>query len=72
MNDIRLIYNSVVDGAYVKLISAWFPDNAEHRQLFLRDLEKAIAAGGPGAYVIESRAEQVPPVIRQSPAFSDA
>lgn len=59
MKEIRLI-NSNSAGSDTTLVpSAWLPDDAFHRQQFLLQLEQAIAAGGPGTYLIQSRGQHV-------------
>lgn len=59
MKEIRLI-NSNSDGADTPMsASAWVPDDAFHRQQFLLQLEQAIAAGGPGTYLMQTRGQHV-------------
>jgi hypothetical protein len=59
MKEIRLI-NSKGSGAdNAVAASAWLPDDAHHRQQFLQLLEQAIADGGPGTYLLQTRGQHV-------------
>lgn len=59
MKEIRLI-NSNRTGSDTPVVpSAWLPDDAFHRQQFLLQLEQAIAAGGPGTYLMQTRGQHV-------------
>lgn len=59
MKEIRLI-NSNREGAdHSAAPSPWLPDDALHRQQFLLQLEQAIAQGGPGTYLMQTRGQHV-------------
>lgn len=59
MKEIRLI-NSKGSGAdNAVAASAWLPDDVHHRQQFLELLEQAIADGGPGTYLLQTRGHHV-------------
>ena len=61
MKEIRLINSNSAGGSAGTAMptSAWLPDDAFHRQQFLLLLEQAIAAGGPGTYLMQTRGQHV-------------
>lgn len=59
MKEIRLINSNSAGGDTAASASAWLPDDAVHRKQFLLQLEQAIAAGGPGTYLMQTRGQHV-------------
>ena len=59
MKEIRLINSNGASADTAVSTSAWLPDDAHHRQQFLRQLEQAIATGGPGTYLMQTRGQHV-------------
>ncbi len=59
MKEIRLINSKGAGADNAIVASAWLPDDAHHRQQFLQLLEQAIADGGPGTYLLQTRGQHV-------------
>lgn len=59
MKEIRLINSKAAGAGKAPSASAWLPDDAHHRQQFLQLLEQAIADGGPGTYLLQTRGQHV-------------